>query len=173
MSRTYIAFILTVSLYCGILCLEFVGLHNMEGRAICHHCSLRESVRFASERSRVRIPSSPPFRRYANPWLGGQVAVYRNVFALVVEFIDYEGETYFQAKSATYKEIQAWVKKTYGLHVSNLAISWTKERCGVTKAGHKDQSKSKKSYAAELTPEKEAAIKEAFICFGMMRPDKK
>ena len=91
----------------------------------------------------------------------------------MVEFIDYEGETYFQARSATYKEIQAWVKENYGLHVSNLAISLAKDRCGLAKAIHRERKKSKEAYASELAPEKEAAIKEAFIWFGMMRPDKK
>ena len=124
-------------------------------------------------RSTVRVRQSPPFKRYANPWLGGQVAVYRNVFALVVEFIDYEGETFLPSKCATYKEIRAWGKKNYGLHVSNLAISWTKDRCGLVKTGHKDQRKAKESCASELTPEKEAAIKVACVWFGMIRPDKK
>ena len=129
---------------------------------------------FTRRRSLVRVQQSPPFKRYANFCdLNGRIAVYRNVFALVVEFIDYEGETHFQTKAATYKEIRAWVKKNYGLHVSNLAISWTKDRCGLAKARHKKQGKSKESCASELTPEKEAAIREAFIWFGMIRSDKK
>ena len=56
------------------------------------------------------------------------VAVYRNVFALIVDIDDYEGETRLQTKRAAYAEIRAWVKQNYGLHVSNLAISWTKDR---------------------------------------------
>ncbi len=61
--------------------------------------------------------------KYTNTISKINVAVHRNVFALIVEIDDYEGETHLQTKRATYKEIRAWVKKHYGLHVSNLAIS--------------------------------------------------
>ena len=67
----------------------------------------------------------------------GRFAVYRNVFALIVAIDDYEGETHLQTKRATYKQIRAWVKKHYGLHVSNLAISWTKDLCGLAKVQNK------------------------------------
>ncbi len=40
----------------------------------------------------------------------GRFAVYRNVFALIVEISDYEGETHLQTKHATYKEMRAWGK---------------------------------------------------------------
>ena len=61
------------------------------------------------------------------------VAVYRNVFALVVDIDDCEGETHLQTKRAPYAEIRAWVKQNDGLHVSNFAISWTKDRCWLVK----------------------------------------
>ena len=96
------------------------------------------------------------------------MAVYRNVFALIVDIDDYEGETYLQTKRATYAEIRAWVKKHYGLHVSNLAISWTKDRCGLAKTRPKERKGAQGPYAVELTPEKEAAIREAFIRFGLI-----
>ena len=96
------------------------------------------------------------------------VAVYRNVFALIVDIDDYEGETHLQTKRATYETIRAWVKSHYGLHVSHLAISWTKDRCGLAKARPKGGNGSEGPYAAELTPEKEAAIREAFIRFGLI-----
>ena len=63
--------------------------------------------------------------------------MYRNVFALIVDIDDYEGETRLQMKRATYAEIRAWVRN-YGLHVSNLAISWTKDRCGLAKTSPKE-----------------------------------
>ena len=96
------------------------------------------------------------------------MAVYRNVFALVVDIYDYEGETRLQTKRATYAEIRAWVKRKYGLHVSNLAISWTKDRCGLAKSRPKKGEGPEGIYAAELTPEKEAAIREAFRWFGLI-----
>ena len=101
----------------------------------------------------------------------GRFAVYRNVFALIVEISDYEGETHLQTKRATYKQIRAWVKKHYGLHVSNLAISWTKDLCGLAKLQHKGPKGAHGPYAAELTPEKANAIREAFRWFGIIKSE--
>ena len=84
-----------------------------------------------------------------------------------------EGETRLQTKRATYAEIRAWVRKYYGLHVSNLAISWTKDRYGLAKYRPKAGTGPEGHYASELTPEKEAAIREAFIWFGLLKSDKK
>ena len=129
----------------------------------------RQQNRFTRRRSLVRVQQSPPFKRYTNTLLKGSVAVYRNVFALIVEIDDYEGETYLQTKRATYKDIRAWVKKNYGLHVSNLAISWTKDLCGLAKLQHKGTPGPNGPYAAELTPEKAEAIRAAFISFGIIK----
>ena len=79
--------------------------------------------------------------------------MYRNVFALVAVIDDYEGETHLQTKRATYAEIRAWVRKHCGLHVSNLAISWTKDRCGLAKARPRGGLGPEGHYASELTPE--------------------
>lgn len=80
----------------------------------------------------------------------------RNVFALIVNTNDYEDDTYLQTKLATYKDIQAWVKKHYGIHVSNLAISQTKERCGLAKGEYKGFEGAEGHYAPKLRPEKES-----------------
>lgn len=96
------------------------------------------------------------------------LAVCRNVFALIVNTNDYEDDTYLQTKLATYKDIQAWVKKHYGIHVSNLAISQTKERCGLAKGEYKGFEGAEGHYVPKLRPEKEAAIREAFIWFGIL-----
>ena len=108
------------------------------------------------------------YERYTNTLFNASLAVYRNVFALVVDIDDYEGETRLQTKRATYAEIRAWVKRKYGLHVSNLAISWTKGRCGLAKSRPKKGEGPEGTYAAELMPEKEAAIRAAFIRFGLI-----
>ena len=123
----------------------------------------------AFKRSAVRSRLSPPNERYTNTMFNASVAVYRNVFALIVDIDDYEGETRLQTKRATYAEIRAWVKKEYGLHVSNLAISWTKDRCGLAKYRPKKGEGPEGPYGAELTPEKETAIREAFIRFGLIK----
>ena len=95
--------------------------------------------------------------------------MYRNVFGLIVDIDDYEAETRLQTKRATYAEIRAWVKRNYGLHVSNLAISWTKDRCGLAKYRPKKGEGPEGHYASELTPEKEAAIRAAFVHFGLIK----
>lgn len=76
--------------------------------------------------------------------------------------------THLQSKRATYADIRARVKKNYGFHVSNLAISWTKDRCGLAKLNHREGKGPEGPYASELTPEKEAAIRAAFIWSGLI-----
>ncbi len=93
------------------------------------------------------------------------------MFALIVAIDDYEGETHLQTKRATYKQIRAWVKKHYGLHVSNLAISWTKDLCGLAKVQNKGPKGAHGPYAAELTPEKANAIRAAFRWFGIIESE--
>ena len=99
------------------------------------------------------------------------MAVYRNVFALIVEIDGYEGETRLQTKRATYKDIQAWVKERYGIHVSNLAISQTKELCGLAKTEYKGYGDAEGNSAPKLAAKKEAAIREAFIWFGLIKKE--
>lgn len=96
------------------------------------------------------------------------LAVYRNVFVLIVDTDDYEDDTRLQSKCATYKEIQAWVKQKYGFHVSNLSISQAKEKYGLAKTEYKGYAGAEGHYIPKLRPEKEAAIQEAFIWFGLM-----
>ena len=80
--------------------------------------------------SQVRVLLSPRIKRYTNILFEGSVEVYRNVFALIVEIDDYEGETYLYTNVPHIKEIRVMVKKNYGLHVSSLVILWTKNLCG-------------------------------------------
>ena len=79
-----------------------------------------------------------PNERYTNTILKASVAVYRNVFAHIFDINNYESETRLQTKCATYAEIRSWVKKNYGLHISNLAISWTTDHCGLAKTSEKE-----------------------------------
>ena len=98
-----------------------------------------------------------------------KLAVHRNVFALIVATDDYEEDMYLQTHLATYREIQAWVKEHYGLHVSNLAISQVKERCGLAKTEYKGYADSERPNSPKLRPDKEAAIRKAFVWFGLLK----
>lgn len=113
----------------------------------------------------------PPNVKYTNTTSRIRLAVYRNVFALIVEIDGYEGETRLQTKRATYKDIQAWVKERYGIHVSNLAISQTKELCGLAKTKYKGYGDAEGQPAPKLAAKKEAAIREAFIWFGLIEKE--
>ena len=99
------------------------------------------------------------------------LAVCRNVFALIADIDGFEGETRFQTKHATYGDVKAWVRKNYGLHVSHLAISWTKDLCGLAKTVSKERGGPQGPYAGELTPEKEIAIRAAFRHFGLIEDE--
>ena len=127
-----------------------------------------EKVQSSCFRTGVRFPSAPPTIRYTNTVSNASFAVYRNVFGLIIKIDDYEDGTHLQIKRATYKEIQAWVKQQYGFHVSNLSISQTKERCGLSKTEYKGFEGAEGHYVPKLRPEKEAAIREAFRWFGLL-----
>ena len=107
--------------------------------------------------------------KYTNTENNIGIAVYHNVFGVIINNIDdYEEETYRQTKCATYKEIQAWVKQKYGLHVNNSNIAETKGKCGLEKNAYKGREASGKYAPPKLRTDKEAAIREAFIAFGLI-----
>ena len=119
-------------------------------------------------RTGVRLPSAPPNVRYSNTMSNAGLAVYRNVFLLVFKFDDYEEEQSLQTRCASYKEIQDWVKQHYGFHVSNLSISQTKKRCGLAQNKYKGREGAVGHYVPKLKPEREAAIRDAFVAFGLI-----
>ena len=107
--------------------------------------------------------------KYTNTVYKAGIGIYRNVFGIIINNLDdYEEETHRQTKCATYKEIQAWVKQKYDLHVSGTDIALTKEQCGLKKNAYKGRKASGKYLPPKLRPDKEAAIREAFIAFGLI-----
>lgn len=93
------------------------------------------------------------------------MAVYGTWFALIVDIDDYEGEFYPETKQPTYKMIRAWIKQKYGFNVNSDSISKTKRKCGLIS----DAGDAERHYIRELQPEKEAAIREAFLWFGLIK----
>ena len=69
---------------------------------------------------------------------------------------------------ATYKEIQEYVLKEYGLKVSNLYISQVKRKCGIQVGENYNLPKSEDSRQPQCPEEKEKAIKDALEHFGMV-----
>ena len=71
-------------------------------------------------------------------------------------------------KDATYEEIKAWIKKTYGFNVTNLYIGQAKEKFGLAKRKNYNLSKKEDQVVPKCPEEKKEAIKEAFIHFKMI-----
>lgn len=116
-------------------------------------------------RSQVRVLYRPPDVRYTNTITKASLAVYGTWFALVVNTDDYEGEFYPETKVPTYQEIRAWIKKKYGFNVNSASISQTKRKYGLIA----DSGDTERRYIQKVKPEKEAAIREALVWFGIIK----
>ena len=103
--------------------------------------------------------------RYTNTITKASLAVYGTWFALVVNTDDYEGEFYPETKVPTYQEIRAWIKKKYGFTVNSASISQTKRKYGLIT----DSGDTERRYIQKVKPEKEAAIREALVWFGIIK----
>ncbi len=65
-------------------------------------------------------------------------------------------------QGATYEQIQEWVQKKYGFHVTHLNIAKTKRKCGIIERQNYNLRKNDYSRSPETPKEKEEAIIEAF-----------
>ncbi|MDE7262764.1 MAG: hypothetical protein K2N78_12005 [Oscillospiraceae bacterium] len=88
--------------------------------------------------------------------------MYGTWFALIVKIDDYEGEFYPETKQPTYKEIRTWIKQRYGFNVNSASISQTKKKYGLI-------ADTEGRYVQKVRPEKDAAIREALIWFGILK----
>lgn len=75
---------------------------------------------------------------------------------------------YTPAEKATYGKIKEYVKEKHGLNVSSLYIAQIKDKCGLDKRDNYNLPKSENPKVVKCTPEKEAAIMDAFRHFGMI-----
>ena len=83
--------------------------------------------------------------------------------------IDLEELNTITAKvSPTYPEIKAYVLEHHGLKVSSLAIAQTKKKCGLEVGECYNLPSGHGRPPTNLTPEKEAAIREAFQYYGLI-----
>ena len=73
-----------------------------------------------------------------------------------------------ERRQATYKEIQEYVLKEYGLKVSNLYISQVKRKCGIEVGENYNLPKSEDSRQPQCPVEKEKAIRDALEHYGMV-----
>ena len=70
--------------------------------------------------------------------------------------------------SPTYPEIKAYVLQHHGLKVSSLAIAQTKKKCGLEVGECYNLPSGHGRPPTNLTPEREAAIREAFQYYGLI-----
>ena len=83
-------------------------------------------------------------------------------------YIDYEPDHHIiEQGKATYREITEYVLKKYGIHVTSLNIAQVKDKCGFDKRDNYNKG-SEGHKIPHVTEEKEKAIREAFIHFGML-----
>ena len=69
---------------------------------------------------------------------------------------------------ATYEQIKAYVLEQTGLKVSSLYIAQIKKKCGLDVGENFNLAKSENARQPQCTPEKEAAIMQAFRHFGII-----
>lgn len=117
-------------------------------------------------RTGVQLPSGPLYSQPSNPVSKLKIGVRHNIACISITFDAFDFVK--QEAPATYGQIQAWVKNHYGVHVSNLSISQTKERHGLAKTEYKGYKGSEGHYIPKLKPEREKMILEAFRHFGMI-----
>ena len=71
-------------------------------------------------------------------------------------------------KKATYSEIKEYVLEHTGLKVSSLYIAQVKQKCGIIERENYNKPKSDDAKQPQCPPDKEKAIKEALLHFGMI-----
>ena len=69
---------------------------------------------------------------------------------------------------ATYEEIKGYVLEHTGLKVSSLYIAQVKQKCGIIERENYNKPKSEDARQPICPPDKEKAIKEALLHFGMI-----
>jgi 23S rRNA (uracil1939-C5)-methyltransferase len=71
-------------------------------------------------------------------------------------------------KKATYGEIKEYVLEHTGLKVSSLYIAQVKQKYGIIERENYNKPKSEDARQPQCPPDKEKAIKEALLHFGMI-----
>ena len=90
------------------------------------------------------------------------------MFGVAVRIDDFDSEPHLQTKKATYKEIQDWVRETYGKHVTNLDISRTKKACGLAQNEYKGRQAAEGYYVPKPREKKQEMVVEALKHYGLI-----
>ena len=87
---------------------------------------------------------------------------------IAMEIDPEELDTITAKVSPTYPEIKAYVLEHHGLKVSSLAIAQAKKKCGLEVGECYNLPSGHGRPPTNLTPEREAAIREAFQYYGLI-----
>ena len=88
-------------------------------------------------------------------------------FCVLMSLDSYGDDQNVITRKATYRDIVAWVKETYGVHVRNIDISRAKQRCGLAHADL-DRKASPGYRPQSERPDREMLAIAAFRHFGMI-----
>lgn len=113
-------------------------------------------------RTRVRFPPAPLEAAETNCRSNAQIAVFRNVFSIVVSTKS-KGISKKTAK-LTFNLIQNWIEDNYKVKVSKSSVTQVKNKCGISKL----EFGAKCNIVPELNTEKERLVLEAFRHYGLV-----
>ncbi len=112
-------------------------------------------------RTGVRLPSSPLKAEETNCCSTAKIAVFRNVFSVIVSTDTRDIPT--KAQKLTFAMLQQWIEETHGMTVSKSSITQVKNKCGIEKLAYG----MKATIIPELKTKKENLVYEAFKHFGL------
>ena len=118
--------------------------------------------------TRVRFPPGPLQCEWSTPFSNARIGVLRDTAFVAIDLKELSGYRSVTKDTASYADIRQWVKQEYGINVSNLAVSQTKDALGISKTPYKGRTASGKYQTPNLKPEKQKAITEALRYFGML-----
>ncbi len=112
--------------------------------------------------TRVRLPSTPLDAVETNCRPTAQIAVFRNVFSVIVP-IKTKDVPQKPAK-LTFALLQKWIEDNHGVKVSKSSITQVKSKCGIQKLEFGAKCES----VPTLKTEKERLVLEAFRHYGLV-----
>ena len=120
-----------------------------------------------SDRGSTPLRSTLQHER-SNPFSNARIGVLGDIAFVTIDLKELSGYRSVTKDTVSYADIRQWVKQEYGINVSNLAVSQTKDVLGIAKTPYKGRPASGKYQTPNLKPEKQKAITEALKHFGML-----
>ncbi|MBQ7776086.1 MAG: hypothetical protein IJ379_09210 [Lachnospiraceae bacterium] len=112
--------------------------------------------------TRVRLPSTPLDAEETNCRSTAQIAVFRNVFSIVIS-TNIKDIPRKPAK-LTFGLIQKWIEDNHGMKVSKSSITQVKNKCEIQNL----EFGTKSNVVPDLKTEKEKLVLKAFEYYGIV-----